>query len=105
MLDLTVFFLDDLVNIETVTFIGRNSSRRGMRLNDVTKFISSRSDISFRIVAELSFRSEYLEIVLDPTGSPVSRYVWIIAFKIFSFLSSSSKTLTSSLLALFIEEC
>ena len=50
------------------------------------------------IVAELSFRSEYLEIVLDPTGSPVSRYVWIIAFKIFSFLSSSSKTLTSSLL-------
>ena len=35
--------------------------------------ISSRSDISFRIVAELRFRSVYFEIVLEPTGSPVFR--------------------------------
>ena len=32
-----------------------------------------RSAISLRIVAELRFRSVYLEIVLEPTGSPVSR--------------------------------
>ena len=56
MLDLTVFFLDDLVNIEAVTFIGRNSSRRGMRLNDVTKFFQIRHLISDRRGAELQIR-------------------------------------------------
>ena len=35
--------------------------------------ISSKSDISFLIVAELRLRSVYFEIVLEPTGSPVSR--------------------------------
>ena len=44
----------------------------------------------FEIVAELKFKSVYLEIVLEPTGSPVSRYVWMIAFNIFLFLSSNS---------------
>ena len=29
--------------------------------------------VSFLIVAELKFKSVYLEIVLEPTGSPVSR--------------------------------
>lgn len=41
-------------------------------------------------MAELKFKSVYLEIVLEPTGSPVSRYVWMIAFNIFLFLSSNS---------------
>ena len=35
--------------------------------------ISSRSAISLRMVAELRFKSVYLEIVLLPTGSPVSK--------------------------------
>ena len=42
--------------------------------------MSVKSDISFRIVAELNFKSEYFAIVREPTGSPVSRYVWMIAF-------------------------
>ena len=52
--------------------------------------ISSRSDISLRIVAELRLRSVYLEIVLLPTGSPVSRYVRMMACRIFLFLSGKS---------------
>ena len=34
--------------------------------------ISVRSDISFRMVAELTFKSANLEMVREPTGSPVS---------------------------------
>ena len=73
--------------------------------------ISSRSDISLRMVAELSLRSEYLEMVLEPTGSPVSRYVLMMAFNIVTFLSSRSASngICSpsflQLLALDVREC
>ena len=55
--------------------------------------ISTKFAISLRMVAEETPSSSASN--LEPTGSPVSTYVFTIAARIFNFLSLSSNPLTS----------
>ena len=67
-----IYDLDAEVYVHLGSSLGRVFNRDRERcVNELTELLTTRSDISFRIVAELSFRSEYLEIVLDPAAPMV----------------------------------